>query len=185
MSNAPVVALAIAGGIASGKTSLAKALSEHLACPWTSFGDCVRTVAAEQGLDTSRETLQAVGEALIGAGWDPFCRRTLGRCDWCPGGRVVIDGIRHVEAIRHLQAILYPVPLLLLFVQTDQSLRRKRLARRDDPAGHDLEQIESHPTEVDAAARLADMAERVLDGSQPITQTVAEVVLWLSAKSVS
>ena len=107
MSNAPRVALAIAGGIASGKTSLAKALSERLAWPRASFGDCVREVAAEQGLGTLRETLQAVGEALIAAGWDSFCRRTLCEGGWRPGGPVIVDGIRHVEAIDHLRAVLH------------------------------------------------------------------------------
>lgn len=178
----PVVALAIAGGIASGKTSVALALSERLGWPRASFGDGVRAAAAESGLDTSsREMLQAIGESLIAAGWDAFCRRTLAGSDWYPGGPVIIEGVRHVEALEHLRALLHPVPVLLLFMQADHIIRRERFDRRGERAGCGLEQIESHSTEADVLTRLDGMADLSLDGSRPVVKIVDEVVSWLSA----
>ena len=77
--------LAFAGSIASGKSTLSAGVAQQLGWRYASFGDYVRLVAREQGLDGSRAVLQEVGARLIDQGWKHFCWAVLGQVDWEPG----------------------------------------------------------------------------------------------------
>jgi len=108
MASGPLI-LAFSGGIGSGKSTLSSGVAEALEWPRVSFGRYVRAVALDRGLDAeSREVLQEVGESLITAGWVPFCRAVLTQADWRPERSLVVDGIRHVEALQTLRALAAP-----------------------------------------------------------------------------
>jgi dephospho-CoA kinase len=77
--------IGLAGQIAAGKTTIATRLAARLGIPRVSFGDEVRRVAAERGLPADRAVLQDLGEELIAAGWDSFCRAVLAQGAWQPG----------------------------------------------------------------------------------------------------
>jgi len=64
--------VAIAGRIASGKTTVAQELSVRVGCPYASFGAYVRVVAHRRGLNSDRPALQQLGEQLIAEGWTQF-----------------------------------------------------------------------------------------------------------------
>src|SRR5574341_206680 len=99
--------------------------------PRVSFGDHVRAEARRLGLDDSaREVLQAVGEALIGAGWERFCRSVLAQADWTPGRPLVIDGVRHVQAVETLRPLVAPAALRLVYLEVPESVRERRLRNR-------------------------------------------------------
>lgn len=124
------VAIGISGRIGSGKTSLAVALAERLNCPRASFGDYVRSVATDRGLDASqREALQQVGDDLIAAGWEAFCAAVLSSAGYS-GGSVVVDGIRHANAAQTMRKLVAPTPWQLVAVDSDDATRRSRLVAR-------------------------------------------------------
>ena len=58
--------MGIAGKIASGKSTLARALAARLDAQILGFGDYVRAAARSRGLDhTDRQTLQDLGQRLV------------------------------------------------------------------------------------------------------------------------
>jgi hypothetical protein len=93
-------AVAIAGRIGGGDTTLASLLADHLKCPRATFGSYARSVALKRGLDPSdRAVLRSRGEELIGEGWHSFCRAVLNYSGYVSCAAVV-DAIRHVAAIQ-------------------------------------------------------------------------------------
>ena len=80
----PIV-LAFAGAIRSGKSELSSGVAGTLGWARVSFGDYVREVAQQRGLDSTREALQAIGVSLIAEGWEQFCRSVLSQAHWQAG----------------------------------------------------------------------------------------------------
>ncbi len=156
---APVrqVAVGVSGRIGSGKTTLAHGLAARLSCGYASFGDYVRNVALERGLDGSqRGVLQAVGDELIATGWLPFCRAVLDFAGYVRGP-VVVDGVRHVEAVHVLARIVYPLPFRLVAVHANSEARAKRLqTRRVDATVAQRAEVHANESQVGAVLDLAD-----------------------------
>ena len=121
------IVLGFSGPIASGKTTISMKLAKHLGCPRVSFGDYVRKVASERGLDVlSRDVLQNVGESLIREGWKKFCSSVLEQVKWEPGGTLVVDGVRHKEALTNLKELTAPSKMFLIYVTASQVDKEKR-----------------------------------------------------------
>ena len=171
------VALGISGRIGSGKTSLAVVLAERLNCPRASFGDYVRTVATDRGLDASqRDVLQEVGDALIVAGWGAFCAAVLSGAGYS-GGAVVVDGIRHADAAKTMQMLVDPSPWRLVAVESDDETRRSRLTGRGvDHAGST--QADAHPNEGEVASVMAS-ADLVVSSDRTVAEAADAVMEWL------
>ena len=140
-------AVGISGRIGSGKTTFAESLSERLGCPHASFGKYVHSVAIEQGLDAGeRQVLQTLGEDLIATvGWHDFCNAVLEYAGY-QSGSVVIDGVRHVDAIATLRELTAAVPWYLVAIDVDEAeIGRRRTSRGDDLAS--IARSESHRNE--------------------------------------
>jgi len=86
---------------------------------------------------------------------------------------VVVDGIRHVEAVKHLRDIVLPLKFLLIYVEIDTALQLARV-RRENLTPQMLADIEEHSTEVDGS-RLPELADLIADGAKSIEETVAEI----------
>jgi hypothetical protein len=67
---------------------------------------------------------------------------------WQPGQSLVVDGIRHAEAVEELKRLVSPSPVLLVFIATSEPARETRLRERNVAESSDLQRIESHSTEV-------------------------------------
>jgi len=180
----PIV-LAFSGGIASGKSTLSAAVAQSLGWPRVSFGAYVRKQAEYRGLEISRETLQEIGSSLIQEGWRQFCQNVLAQATWKSGQPLVVDGIRHVEAVDELQRLVNPAQLRLIFIDLPESTRRERLHQRDLAEHEAFERIESHPMEVETRSILPRLADLVLDGSQPTAHIVSEIEGWIKKWEVS
>lgn len=170
------------GGIGSGKTSLSQAVAEELDCPWVSFGDYVRKVAADRGYGQDRESLQVVGESLVHEGWPRFCLAVLNQAPWKPGQDLIIDGVRHAEGVRTLRSLVKPSLFRLIGISLDAT---GRWAREGGDAHVDelaIQSIEAHSTEAEVQPRVMPMADLVLDGARPLNELVREVVNWLAAQ---
>jgi dephospho-CoA kinase len=162
------VVVGVAGRMGSGKTTLAYELAARMSCGYASFGDYVRNVALERGLDSSqREVLQALGDELIATGWPPFCRAMLDFAGYVTGP-VVVDGVRHVEAIEVLARIVYPLPFRLVAVHADGDVRAKRLQTRGMDATA-AKRAEVHANESQVGAVL-DRADYTIAGNLTIEE---------------
>jgi dephospho-CoA kinase len=178
MSNTVV---GFSGGIASGKSSLSTAVAQAIRWPRTSFGGYVRTIAAQRGLEPTRENCQAIGEERIEADIHGFCKNVLAEASWSPGEPLVIDGIRHLEVADLLSGMVRPTDFVLVFVELPRAEREARLKNRDDES-QPLELFEQHSTEVQVS-ELRARANIVVDGDRPVEQLADEVVRFLTSRN--
>lgn len=175
----PVV-LAVSGQIASGKSTLALRLVEELNCARASFGDFVRTIAMERGMEPNRENLQSIGAELIALGWEPFCRAVLAHSNWKTGQLLVVDGVRHSEAVHELRKLVAPLRVFLIYLTVDDELRRGRLNERGNAYGAASVDNEAHPTESQVRGTLPNLADLLLDGTKPADALALEVSAFLA-----
>ena len=165
------IILAFSGGIGSGKTTLSKEVSTLLNWKRISFGDYVRAVAIERGIDNnSREKLQELGESLIEKGWDAFCNGLLKKYQWKSDECLVIDGIRHKEAIDTLRKITFPSKVFLIFISLDFKNRQQRLLENGNKQINDLRRFDSHSTETQVSSVLSQTSDLILDGNMGIDE---------------
>jgi cytidylate kinase len=167
------VVLCFSGGIASGKTTLARAVGDRLSVPVASFGDFVRAAARDSGLPDDRATLQQLGEKLIAdLGWEDFCRRVLSAAGWAPGAALIVDGVRHVAALENIRRVVTPTPVRLVFVVASREVRDRRAAVR----GTELADADEHSTERDVHDALHQLADLRLDGTLDVADLEEEVL---------
>lgn len=170
--------LAFSGGIGSGKSSVSQAVADRLGWRRVSFGDYVRLAAKQRGLAQTRETLQAVGISLIDAGWERFCRAVLLQAEWRNGQPLIVDGVRHVEALQTLRRIAAPSQVLLVFVQLGTPERKARLEQMETSSSR-LDEWDTHSTEVQVAAALPKLADLTINGSRSLDSLAREVEGWV------
>jgi cytidylate kinase len=176
------IIVGFAGKIGSGKTTISAALAEALNWPRASFGDYVRGVARERGLEESREVLQEIGASLA-ENPDEFCLSFLGLVDWKPGQNLVVDGIRHAKIIDALRRVTEPSRVFLVFVRVDERVRRKRLLDNRDAGKQAAFGYEAHTTEADVNTVLPALADLVADGARPVPDLVNQIVAWIQDRS--
>lgn len=165
-----IYGLGLSGRSKSGKTTLARSLARTLDGSLASFGDYVRKGALSEGLEPTREDLQAVGTRLIESGWEPFCRAVLSEAGWNPGQFLVVDGIRHLEALEHVRKLIAPIHLFHIHIQIDDQTRAKRVGTN---GAH--ETFESHPIEQQVQTTLPRYADLIVDGVRPVDDLVSEI----------
>ena len=172
------------GGVGSGKSTVSQHVAASLGWPLASFGDYVRRVAAKKGCDVSRSHLQAVGQSLIDKGWRQFCQTVLDEAEWQPGSPILVDGIRHMEAIETIKAIAAPSHMFLVFVSTQSDTRFSRLAKRDRMDSPAIEEADRHPTEAQVRDRLPHLADMVVDGEHP-EKAAERTISWIRGLGTS
>jgi hypothetical protein len=162
--------ICIGGGIASGKSTLAEALAGHLQnAAVRRFGDVVRKRAREEGKPLDRATLQDVGLSLIGDGWPSFVDALLEDLPQ-PIDFLVVEGVRHREAVDEIASRHLSEKLLNVYLQVDHPLQSTRQQGRGEPSLASAHPVESSLGEARAAADL------VIDGSRPRHEIVREVI---------
>ena len=173
------VVLAFAGSIASGKSTISTAVATSLGWSRVSFGEYVRSEARLRGLGESRAVLQNLGVSLIDEGCEQFCRAVLAQTGWRLGQSLVVDGLRHVEALQELKRLVAPAKLLLIFIETSEAVRRNRVTERKGADCKELLRIESHSTERQVQAALPQIADITVDGNRPIEDLAQEITGWV------
>lgn len=158
--------ICIGGGIASGKTTLAKALKEALPdSVRLAFGDVVRLRALAEGREPTRQNLQDAGLRLIAEGWPAFVNDLLRHFKNDPEV-LIVEGIRHREAVDVLHERLPMRQLLLVYLEVGGDQRRKRLAQIGE-----AERILNHDVER-AVSALRTTADLVLSTDQSTDELV-------------
>ncbi len=175
------IVIGFAGPIGSGKSTLSRLVSRKLRWPLASFGTYVRKAAQVYGFDKSRKGLQLTGDFLINRGWKSFCEEVLADANWRPGSNLIIEGIRHIEAIKMLENIMTPAQIFLIYVSLGDPERKIRLKASNNEEYLKLEEIELHPTEQQVRTALFDRANFVVDNSRPVDKVVEEIVSWVGS----
>lgn len=172
------VAIALAGQIGSGKSTISRAVAETLRRPLVSFSAEVRAAAVARGLPSGRKGLQELGEILIAEGWDSFCSGTLAQA----GNSLtppIIDGVRHQDAIQSLRKLLAPTPIVIVFLDVPKERRVSRLIKRGQTI-QEIEKADQHPTEAELPLVRAE-ADLLLINDGSIEEVVEEFVLLLGS----
>ena len=174
--------IGLSGQFGSGKSSLASILSRRTSWPKAAFGDYLRDVAAQRSLDTDRATLQQLGEEQIALGWEAFCTAVLIHSGWKRGLGLVVDGIRHIDAVGTLNKLIYPQHLYHVHLAIDEELRRNRLASRDGVQAP-FDKSEEHSTEAEVKAALPNAADMVIDAARSVEQLADDIMDTVSPKA--
>lgn len=107
----------------------------------------------------------------------PFCKAVLSQANWEKGSGIVIDGIRHIEAINMLQQMTSPLKLILVFISIDDKNRQARLETRGEDKSLQIK-IENHDTEGQINL-LRSKADIILDGTQPVSKLVSQIIEFI------
>jgi dephospho-CoA kinase len=178
-----MLVIAFSGKLGSGKTTISNAVATALGWPLAGFGDYVRRVVRERGLEGARENLQAVGTELLEADAREFCKEVLSSGGWIRGEPLLLDGLRHVRTIAIIQELISPATLRIISILVPEATRLQRLGQRDQVEAASTSIIEAHSSEQEVGSILCNHADLVLDGEKPVSVLVAEVIDWIGSQS--
>lgn len=167
--------IAFSGKIGSGKSSISKLISESIDFQWVSFGEYVRKIATEKGIEPSRINLQDLGESLIRNNSYQFCLNVLNQAP-ASGKPLVVDGIRHKIALDEIKQIISPNTLFHIHLEVEDNLRKKRLSETRQLDNEEITINDSHVSESEASMSLSNIADIIIDVKSNISDTV-DVIL--------
>ena len=170
--------LAFSGAINSGKTTISQEIASKLDWKKTSFGDYIRSIAKQRGVEQSRENLQQLGEKEIEFDCKNFCNSVLSLVNWEKGENLIIDGIRHKEVLDNLKTVTSPSDVYLIYIDLDLKNREQRSQNSES----ELKKYDSHSTEKQVVYTLPKIADLVIDGNKKIEEIVSEVLEWVNSK---
>ncbi|GGG59562.1 AAA family ATPase [Hymenobacter glacieicola] len=167
--------IAFSGKIGSGKSSVSAAVADVLNLPWVSFGDYVRKQARAQELEPTREHLQDLGQKLLRADAEAFCKAVLSQTpDWENG--IVVDGVRHSDVLHIIKRLINQQQLIHIHLELNEPLREARVISREGVV-EECEQIRmnNHPTEEQVSGLLPSIADIVVSSTGPLDIVVEKV----------
>jgi len=141
------IKILIAGGTCSGKSTLAKHITEHTGYPITSFGGCLRDYARGAGYSLTVESLQNLGQGLISQlGYDGLLQWVIAHSpdvQWDKA--LILDGVRHVAMYDSLKKT-FPLNVLV-YCACDKETQTARMMNRDGISRENADRILSHSLE--------------------------------------
>src|SRR5689334_12419793 len=103
------------GGLASGKTAIARRVAALTGGKYASFGQLVAVKAGRcKSTPFARATRQERGESLIHADVRGLCSDLLAAVRWSSGESIIVDGVRHWEAYQCLRELTAPADAVLV-----------------------------------------------------------------------
>lgn len=119
--------IGLLGTIGAGKTTASDYLVKKHGFYRVVMGDLVREVARREGMELTRENLQAIQKKYRGKyGQEYFIRETIERLNKSAGNRLLIDGIRTpVDASEAKKA-----GAVLVLIDASEEVRYERLRAR-------------------------------------------------------
>jgi len=168
----------IAGAVASGKAALSLQLASRLDARRTSFGDFVRTEARHRSLSLGYESLQALGDSLIGTmGWNEFCGGVMNQTpQWHEDEFVIVDGVRHVMAVTTLLRLAGRKEISVVFVQSPETRQLQLLRERGVADFLSAESIMNSPNESEVEL-VRSMADMIVSSDGSMAELVEEMAL--------
>lgn len=180
---APKFILAFSGGLGVGKSSLTKKLAERLDWPRLSFGDHVRKLAQENGMDAGdRAVLQQLGQALVLTNVEGFIDGVLKPAE--EKQNVILDGVRHVEVLFTLRK-RFGDRVKLVYLDAPSDLRQERYMKREMVERRLLARYEQDITEAQIARILPQYADLRVDATLPLAFQVEKVLEFIKRPDVA
>ena len=168
------------GGIGSGKDEALKYLRNRYGVPFVSTGDIVRGLAAEEGVEGTRENLEAISRRCfqdIGKGC--FVRMAgdeIVRQGWKVAG---ISGVRTPDDVEYLRKTFGKDFTLVRVDIQDPLVRYDRLRKRNeerDPLTYEAFQTQdTKEEETFNISKAVAMADCAVDNSGPLPSLHAEI----------
>jgi hypothetical protein len=173
--------ICLSGQIGSGKTTASIAIANALDAPHASFGDFVRKMARLRNLDpNSRAVLADLGEKLIQElGWQKFCESALTSSGWNGTGPLVVDGIRHAQALQKIRDLVGPIPVYLIHLEMSSADRTTILTRQNGKGVEKLPVGDKHSTEAQVVFELPNLANLVLDATLSPETIASEAISFV------
>lgn len=175
------VAIVLAGGLAAGKSTLARELRALGAAVHVfAFGRYVRDEAAARGLPLDRGSLQLLGSELVS---DPsrFVSSFLLWAGSALEGRpVVIEGLRHREVGQELRIRMPGHRVVIVYLDVPGEVRRARYVKRGGSLG-DFDSFDASPVEAGQYG-VRDMADLVIRDVGPPEQLASRVIAAVDAQ---
>lgn len=167
--------IALAGGAGSGKTTVAGALGDRLGAQVAGFGDFVRHIASQAGLETGRGELQRIGQERVERDPDGFVQAFLAWASPTPQRPLIIEGVRHEAINRALRtwALAQDRDYALVLIDTPEG---ERASRRTDGDLTGIRAIDDHSVERETAEALPRVADTIVDGSRDASEVLASIV---------
>lgn len=157
------VAVALAGAVGSGKSTLGRMLAERMNGEVASFGDFVRHIATQRGITHDRHSLQALGQSRIDENPAAFVAEFLVWAAPKPGKLLVIDGVRHAAVDDILREWSREVGRSYYLILIDASLA-ERAKRRHSGNEVEARRVDEHRVERETVCTLPSVADLVVDG---------------------
>jgi cytidylate kinase len=167
--------IALAGGVGSGKTTVARALAHRLGGDVVGFGDYVRVLASQAGAGTERPDLQSLGQSRVDQDTETFVRAFLAWAAPPVRRPLVIEGVRHEAVDRALRAWAASEDRDYALILIDTSAE-ERAARRTNGNLAGIRAIDRHLVERETAQSLPHVADAVVNGSCSSGELFARVV---------
>ena len=120
-------AIVVIGKISSGKSTLARFLSERYSIPIASFGNYVKKYCEKKDLPTDRTSLQNTGELLIETDYVNFLKGVIQDTSDTSQG-LIFDGVRHKTILDEIYQMVQKC--VVIFVTADDSTRFERYKAR-------------------------------------------------------
>lgn len=120
--------IVIIGKICSGKSTLAKFISEKYNLPIISFGGYIKSYCIENKLNTDRKNLQDIGENFINTDHKKFLNDAI-IFSAKEKKDLVFEGVRHKVILDEIMEISKKT--IFIFVNADLDIRYKRYVSRE------------------------------------------------------
>ena len=170
--------LCFSGQIGSGKSSVSAAVAQALGWQRTGFGDYLRAEIVRRGGDPDdRQSLQDLGQTLVCADPEAFCRDVLAAGGFNPGDNFIIDGIRHIGIFEILARLSQLNDAKLLFLGAGEAVRAARITSRTDAA--DFARASAHPVEAELDRALPEFADGHIDADQSLDRFLDDVLKYV------
>jgi len=168
--------IALAGPSKAGKTTLGKMLATSFGVPFASFGDHLRNEARRIGLENaSPQRLQNLGMEKIAKDTKGFCKAVLEEGGFVAGRGIVLDGIRHMAALRAIESLAPEQSVKLVYLDSSLVDRMKRSLL----TANEIQEIDSHSVELDQSL-LKSSADIVINTSADVHTCFQTLQSWTS-----
>jgi dephospho-CoA kinase len=171
-------AFTFSGAIGSGKSTVSSQFARRIGAKWNSFGNTVRRIAAEQGIDPSRQNLQRLGAAAVEMNQEELCRKVIEGTEGGDEDYLVIDGVRHERILDCLRKSVSPRTLVAVFVDSPEQIRLERLRTRDGLSMDQITELQRHSTETEVETKLRTRADIVVSNAGRVEECENALFRW-------
>jgi hypothetical protein len=173
--------VALAGPVGANKRVFSKRIGAIIKSPTVKFSAYLLEVAQRNNIPASYQALQDLGMDVIDEqGWPGFCHNVLRNVE-SHKDAVLIDGLRHVLALKHLQTLSRPHNVIVVYVDASRDAQVEHLRDRGEPDA-EIQKILMHPVENESTTvrRMADFIIR----NESEAQTTADGIEELLSKKL-